>query len=86
MPDPRDFLPPPPWQWGKQETATAMLLQDIDGEVKAIADYKEHIEKLRELGEEESAALLEHILNDERHHLNELVEHIGKVFGKKYGV
>ena len=48
-----------------------LLREDLVGELQAINQYQEHIESL---GSEEAAATLEHIIEEEKEHVAELVK------------
>jgi len=48
-----------------------MLREDLVGELQAINQYQEHIESLES---EESVTTLEHIIEDEKEHVAELVK------------
>jgi len=48
-----------------------MLREDLVGELQAINQYQEHIESLES---EEAATTLEHIIEDEKEHVAELVK------------
>ena len=48
-----------------------MLREDLIGELQAINQYQEHIESLEG---EEAVAVLEHIIEEEKEHLAELVK------------
>jgi rubrerythrin len=48
-----------------------MLREDLIGELRAINQYQEHIESLES---EEAAAALEHIIEEEKEHVAELLK------------
>ena len=48
-----------------------MLREDLIGELQAINQYQEHIESLEG---EEAVAILEHIIEEEKEHVAELVK------------
>jgi len=48
-----------------------MLREDLVGELQAINQYQEHIESL---GSEEAVVTLEHIIEEEKEHVAELVK------------
>ena len=48
-----------------------MLREDLVGELQAINQYQDHIESLES---EEAATTLEHIIEDEKEHVAELVK------------
>ena len=48
-----------------------MLREDLVGELRAINQYQEHIESLES---EEAAAALEHIIEEEKEHVAELLK------------
>jgi len=48
-----------------------MLREDLVGELQAINQYQEHIESL---GNEEAITTLEHIIEEEKEHVAELVK------------
>ncbi|MEA3442041.1 MAG: demethoxyubiquinone hydroxylase family protein [Chloroflexota bacterium] len=53
-----------------------MLREDLIGELQAINQYQEHIESLEN---EEAVAILEHILEEEKEHVAELLALIQKI-------
>lgn len=55
------------------------LQDDYDGELAAVRQYKEHIEKI---DNPEIKQVLTHIMEEEEHHLDELTELLEKYFGQ----
>jgi len=53
-----------------------MLREDLIGELQAINQYQEHIESLEN---EEAVATLEHIIEEEKEHVAELLALIQKI-------
>ena len=53
-----------------------MLREDLIGELEAINQYQEHIDIVNN---EEAKRVWEHIMNDEKEHVAELVKYIRKV-------
>jgi bacterioferritin len=51
---------------------TSMLKQDYEGELDAIARYKDHIKAAEAIGETGIVSVLLDILADEEHHANDL--------------
>jgi len=61
-----------------------MLREDLIGELQAINQYQEHIESLES---EEAVTTLEHIIEDEKEHVAELVkliQNLDPVQAKKF--
>lgn len=55
----------------ERELDLAMLREDLIGELEAINQYEEHIEALED---EEAIRVLEHIRDDEKEHVAELIK------------
>jgi len=55
------------------------LHDDYDGELAAVRQYREHIEKI---DNPEIKQVLTHIMQEEEHHLDELTELLNKFFGE----
>jgi len=56
---------------GGRELDLEMLREDLIAELQAINQYQEHIEALED---EEAIRVLEHIRNDEKEHVAELIK------------
>ena len=59
-----------------REIDLEMLREDLIGELQAINQYQEHIEILED---EDAISVLEHIRDDEKEHVAELVKMIQKL-------
>jgi rubrerythrin len=53
------------------ETDLEMIREDLIGELQAINQYQQHIESLEN---EEAATILEHIIEEEKEHVAELLK------------
>lgn len=53
------------------ETDLEMIREDLIGELQAINQYQQHIESLEN---EEAATILEHIMEEEKEHVAELLK------------
>jgi rubrerythrin len=53
------------------ETDLEMIREDLIGELQAINQYQQHIENLEN---EEAATILEHIIEEEKEHVAELLK------------
>jgi len=58
----------------------ALLREDLMGELEAINQYQDH---LADIESDEAAKVLEHIVNDEREHVAELMKIISELDPKQ---
>ena len=65
-----------PIEFDEGEIDLSMLREDLVGELQAINQYQDHIEAL---DDEEAIRVLEHIRDDEKEHVAELVKLIQKL-------
>ncbi|NQT48029.1 MAG: rubrerythrin [Chloroflexi bacterium] len=63
-------------EFDEREMDLSMLREDLVGELQAINQYQDHIEAL---DDEEAIRVLEHIRDDEKEHVAELVKLIQKL-------
>ena len=63
-------------EFDEREIDLSMLREDLVGELQAINQYQDHIEAL---DDEEAIRVLEHIRDDEKEHVAELVKLIQKL-------
>ena len=63
-------------EFDEREIDLSMLREDLVGELQAINQYQDHIEAL---DDEEAIRVLEHIRDDEKEHVAELMKLIQKL-------
>ena len=64
------------WELEERENDLEMLREDLIGELQAINQYQEHIDSF---GDEEARSVLEHIRDDEKEHVAELIKLIQRL-------